>query len=578
MIKEYNTKSKIVWKNNIDYPSWMVEESLQTLDSDYLLPGETPKTGMERVARRAAELLDMPRLKEPLFESLWKGWICLSTPIWCNFGATRALPISCFGSHIVDSLDGIYSTLKENAIMTQKGGGTSSYWGSIRDEGDIIHTNGGVASGPFSFTPMYDSTMAKVTQGKTRRGSHASYQEFSSPSFWDWIKFKDVGSSITELFPAICLQEQDEKDIINGEPEALKRWAALLDARTRTGLPYIFSAKNANKSKTTPPWYGEDSKYSIRHTNLCTEIMLPDSGKESFVCCLASMNLAKWDEWKDTKAVRGAIYLLEAVMTEFIEKTEGNKAMSKARNFAINHRALGLGVLGWHTFLQSKNQPFTGIYANSMTRVMMGNIKQKAERASEKLAEFFGNCPVIENYNKEKGMNVKRRHTTLLAIAPTTSNAAIMGGVSAGIEPWVSNVFFKNLAKGKFLSVNPYLKELLASKGKDNTEVWDSIKDAGGSVQHLDFLLDEEKEVFLTFGEINQFDIVKQAALRQEFLDQGQSLNLKIHPATNPKNVSMLYLMGLQLGIKAFYYQRSENVLRAGLNTMDAEACASCAG
>jgi ribonucleoside-diphosphate reductase alpha chain len=213
-----------------------------------------------------------------------------------------------------------------------------------------------------------------------------------------------------------------------------------------------------------------------------------------------------------------------------------------------------------------------------MTRIIMSNIKQKAERASEKLAEFFGNCPVVESYNKEKGMNVKRRHTTLLAIAPTTSNAAIMGGVSAGIEPWVANVFLKNLAKGKFLSVNPYLKELLASKGKDTTEVWDSIKDAGGSVQHLDFLLDEEKEVFMTFGEINQFELVKQAALRQDYLDQGQSLNLKIHPATDPKNVSLLYLMGLQLGIKAFYYQRSENVLRAGLNSMDAEACVSCAG
>jgi ribonucleoside-diphosphate reductase alpha chain len=235
-------------------------------------------------------------------------------------------------------------------------------------------------------------------------------------------------------------------------------------------------------------------------------------------------------------------------------------------------------ILGWHSFLQSKDQPFTGIFANSMTRIMMGNIKQKAERASEKLADFFGNCAVIENYNKERGTNVKRRHTTLLAIAPTTSNAAIMGGVSPGIEPWVANAFLKNLAKGKFLSVNQHLKKLLVSKGKDTTEVWDSIKDAGGSVQHLDFLVDEEKEVFLTFGEINQYDIVKQAALRQDFIDQGQSLNLKIHPATDPKSVSLLYMMGLQLGIKAFYYQRSENVLRAGLTSMDAEACVACQG
>jgi len=578
-MEQYITLTGKTWYKNIDYPEWMEDESLQTLNSDeYLLLGETPKLALERVARRASEILDMPNLRDNLFESLWKGWICLSTPIWCNFGATRALPISCFGTYIPDSLEGIYSTLKENAIMTQKGGGTSSYWGAIRDSGKIINTNGGIASGPESFLPIYDKTMAKVTQGKTRRGSHASYQNFSATSFWEWLKFKGVGAEILELFPAIILSDADVNNILEGDEEANRRWAALLESRSKTGLPYIMYSDNMNKGASTPVWYGHDTKYRINHTNLCTEIALPNNSKESFVCCLASMNLAKWDEWKDTKAVRGAIYLLEAVMSEFIEKTEGNPSLERARNFAINHRALGLGVLGLHSYLQSKNQPFIGIFANSFTRITMASIKEKATRASEKLADIYGNCKVVDDYNRISGTNYKRRHTTLMAIAPTTSNASIMGSLSPGIEPYVANAFNKKLAKGNFLVINTELKKLLATYGKNNTETWDSIKKNGGSVQHLDFMSAEDKEVFLTFGEINQFDLVKLAAIRQEYLDQAQSLNVKIHPATDPKNVSLLYLMGWKLGIKSFYYQRSENILRAGLDTMDAENCAACAG
>ena len=576
MIETYITPKGETWVLGVDYPTWMVDESLQTLTGEYLLPGETPRTALERVARRASEILDMPDLNSKLFDSLWNGWICLSTPIWCNFGASRALPISCFSSYIPDSLSGIYSTLSEVAIMTQKGGGTASYWGALRPQGAIIHTNGGVSSGPESFLPLYDKTMAKATQGKTRRGSHAVYQDFKAPLFWDFIKIKQVGSEILELFPGICIDEEDEDNILKGDPEALKRWAAICESRSKTGLPYLFFNRNANNN--TPPWYGKNTKYVIKQSNLCNEIYLPTNSNESFVCCLASMNLEKFDEWKDTKAVRGAIYLLEAVMQEFIQKTEGNKDLIRAYNFAKNHRSLGLGILGWHSYLQSKNQPFTGLFANSMTHNIMKTVKHKAERASEKLAEIFGNCPVIDDYNKEHGTNIKRRHTTLMAIAPTTSNAAIMGGVSAGIEPWVANAFLKNLAKGKFLITNKYLKALLAEKGFDTVEIWDTIKDAGGSVQHLECLTPDEKEVFLTFGEINQFELVKQAALRQKYLDQGQSLNVKIHPATDPKLVSMLYLMGAKLGIKGFYYQRSENVLRAGLNTMDIENCNSCSG
>ena len=290
------------------------------------------------------------------------------------------------------------------------------------------------------------------------------------------------------------------------------------------------------------------------------------------------MNLAKWDEWKDTKAVRGAIYLLEAIMQEFINKTEGVVEMERARRFAVRHRALGLGVLGWHTYLQQNNQPFCGIFATSMTRTIMGSIKDKAIRASEKLADRFGVCDVVREYNEKHGTSYVRRHTTLLAIAPTTSNSTIAGGVSPGIEPLISNYFVLGGAKGNFTVKNPLLKKVLIEKGMDTVVVWDSIRGEDGSVQHLEFLSDAEKEDFLTFGEINQFELVRQAAVRQNYIDQGQSLNVKIKPDTDPKLVSQLYLLGKELGIKSFYYQRSENILRKGISTMDASDCVSCEG
>jgi ribonucleoside-diphosphate reductase alpha chain len=571
------------WIPNKDYPKFMGEDALQTLGSEeFLLPNETPNIALKRVARRASELLNMPDLKDKLYEHFVQGHIGLSTPIWTNFGTQRGLPISCFSSFVPDSLYGIYDTLKEVAIMTQKGGGTASYWGAVRDEGAPIVKNGGFASGPLSFLPVYDKTLSKVTQGKTRRGSHAVYQEFSSSTFWEWIKFKDVGSDIVELFPGICLQKEDIESIERGETEALKRWSALLQSKTRTGLPYIFFTQNANEHISTPPWYGKNTKYPIRHANLCTEIMLPTNKDESFVCDLASMNLLTYDNWKHTDAVRCAIYLLEAVMIEFIEKAEGDKALAKAVNFAKNHRALGLGVLGWHSFLQSHRQPFNSIFATAMTHQIFTHIKSEASLASTTLANIFGNCPVVQAYNEEYNKNFKRRNSTLLTIAPTTGNATMCGGVAAGIEPFAANVFIKKLAKGNFYFKNPFLEEELDKINQNTPTVWESIKNNNGSVQHLDFLGKDLKEVFLTFNEINQFELVKQAAVRQKYIDQGQSLNVSIHPSTPAEQVSLLYIMGAKLGIKSFYYQRSVNLARfdanANLDAMNPEACVSCAG
>ena len=569
---------KSEWKAGIDYPEWMLDRSLTTLDGGYLIGNETPKDAIWRIARKAGDILNMPNIVEPIFDSIWKGWICPSSPVWSNFGAKRGLPISCFSVEVGDSISHIYDSVAEIAKMSQMGGGTAGYAGNLRERGARIASSGGVSNGSKSFAAPFDTTINIVTQGKTRRGSMAWYQDFSHGDFFEHLQIKDVGDPIQNLFPGVCIHDADYDAIYAGEEWALERWAKILEMRSATGLPYIYNVGNANKHISTPAWYGEHTSYPLKASNLCTEIFLPTSLKESFVCCLLSMNLAKWDEWKDTKAVRGAIYLLEAIMEDFLQKTEGVKEMAKAREFAVNHRALGLGVLGWHSYLQSKNQPYVGLHATSMTKVIMENIKTKAIRASEKLAEMFGNCPVVEEFNVLNGTNIMRRHTTWGAIAPTTSNATIAGGVSPNTEPWISNYFVLGGAKGNFTVRNPYLEDLLKTLGMDTVEVWNSIRDNDGSVQHLEWMSEDDKEVFKTFGEVNQFELVRQAALRQNYIDQGQSLNVKIKPDTDPKIVSSLYLMGRELGIKSFYYQRSENILRQGFSAMDADDCASCAG
>jgi len=565
------------WIKGEDYPYWMVERSIMTLKGGYLVGEETPKDAMYRIARRAGDILGMSKVVEPIFNAIWNGWICPSSPVWSNFGTERGLPISCFGISLPDSISGIFSGVSEIAKMSQVGGGSSIFLGNIRERGAKI-SGGGVSNGVKPFIQPFDTTINIVSQGRTRRGSVAGYLPFSHPDLPEFLRIKTVGDPVQDVFPAVTMKKEDYEKIYNGDTAALQNWSKILESRNATGVPYLHNLENVNNGSTTPPWYGYDTDYEVVSSNLCNEINLPCDDEESFVCCLLSMNLYKWEEWKDTKAVRGAIYLMEAIMQDFIDKSKGVEELDRARRFAERHRALGLGVLGWHSFLQSKSQPFTGFYATNMTKQIMSSIQSKAIRASEKLADKFGNCEVVEQFNLKNGTSYKRRHTSLMAVAPTTSNATIAGGISPGIEPWVSNYFVLGGAKGNFTVKNEELERLLIEKNKNTKEVWDSIRDSSGSVQHLDFLDSEEKQVFLTFGEINQFELVRQAALRQSFIDQGQSLNVKIDPSTDPKEISKLYLLGYELGIKGFYYQRSENNLRGGISTMDAESCVSCSG
>lgn len=554
-----------------DYPEWMNEEALLTLADGYLCPGETPKDAIARVSRAASTYLGRVDLETEFFTIIWNGWLTLASPVWSNFGTSRGLPISCFNSHVPDSIEGIGETLFETTMMTKHGGGTSAYFGELRARGDKIGKGQGTSNGSKSFMQQFDTMIRVVSQGGIRRGRLAAYLDIDHGDIDEFLNIREVGDDIQELNTGLCISDEFVDRLYAEDKEALRIWAKVLETKNNTGMPYLVFTGNANKGKSTPEWYGEGTKYPINASNLCSEIMLPSSDDESFVCCLSSVNLARYDEWKNSNLVELAIYFLDAVMSEFIEKTEGMRGLERARKFAVNHRALGLGTLGWHSFLQSKNQPFIGFMADNYAKDIFSSIKTQSEAASEKLANTYGACNVC----KEVGVN--RRNTALRADAPTTTNASIVGA-SPGIGPWAANYFMKEGAKGTFVYKNVELKKILVEMGRDTKDVWDSIGAKGGSVQDLDFLSDDDKEVFLTFEEINQFDLIEQAAIRQDHIDQGASLNLNIPPET-PANVrSKLYLTAHKFGVKAIYYQRSKSISKQGLDTMDPEACASCSG
>jgi ribonucleoside-diphosphate reductase alpha chain len=549
----------------------MNEEALITLASGYLLPGEVPKDAIRRVSRAAANHLKRSDLEVEFFQAIWAGFISLSSPIWSNFGTNRGLPISCFNSHVPDSIEGIGKTLFETTIMTKNGGGTSTYWGDVRARGSKIGKGQGESNGSKSMMQMSDMMIRVVSQGGVRRGMMAVYQDADHGDIDEFLNNRKIGDPIQELTSGVCISDNFVEKLYDGDRKSLNTWAKILELRNDTGLPYVMFTDNANKGVSVPKWYGHGTDYQIKSSNLCTEIMLPSTEEESFVCCILSLNLAKWDEWKNSNVVELAVYLLDAVLSEFIQKTEGMAGMERPRLFAQRHRAIGVGVVGWHSFLQDRSIPFTGFLANGYTREIFSNIKEKAESASEKMADEYGPCAVCY----DKGVN--RRHTTLLAVAPTTTNAAITG-VSLQCEPWASNYFIKEGNKGDFVYKNEALTKLLIESGKNTDEVWDSIAKKQGSVQHLDFLTDEQKEVFYTFKELNQFEIIEQAGIRQQYIDQAVSLNVNIPPDTPADVRSKLYLTAHAYGIKSLYYQRSQSINKEGLDTMDAEGCSSCAG
>jgi ribonucleoside-diphosphate reductase alpha chain len=527
---------------------WLNKDSRKFLERGYLTEGEIPEQRIKDIADRAESLLgNLDGFSDKFVDYMSKGFYSLSSPIWSNFGRERGLPISCFGSFISDQMSSILEKISEVGQMTKAGGGTSAYFGALRGRGASI-SSGGKSTGSVHFMELYDKLMNVVSQGNVRRGSFAAYLPIDHPDIEEFLKIRGEGHEIQEMSIGVCVSDEWMKKMIEGDKEARKIWGLVIKKRFESGYPYIFFSDNANNQ--APQMY-KDKGLRINNSNLCNEIMLSNSDDESFVCDLSSLNLEKWDEIAETDAVETLVYFLDAVMSEFIEKTGGVKFMEAPRKFAINQRALGVGVLGWHSLLQLKMIPFESMDAKLLNGQIWRTIREKSDKATIELANLFGEPPMLEGYG--------RRNSTTLAVAPTTSSSFILGQVSPSIEPLNSNYFVKDLAKGKFTYKNPYLEKLLKEKDKNDQETWKSILIKGGSVQHLDFLTQEEKDTFKTFGEISQKEIIIQAAQRQKFIDQGQSLNLMIPPNTKPKEVNELMIFAWEQGIKGLYYQRSSN-------------------
>lgn len=541
---------------------WLNEESEQILNRGYLLKGETPQKAIERIANAAAKRLYKPELAESFIEMISKGWMSLSSPIWANMGTERGLPISCFNVHVPDHIEGITHKLGEVIMQTKTGGGTSGYFGELRARGTAV-TDNGKSSGAVSFMKLFDTAMDTISQGGVRRGAFAAYLDIDHSDIKEFLDIKNIGNPIQNLFFGVCVPDYWMQDMIEGDREKREVWAKVLECRQQKGLPYIFFSDNVNRFK--PDVY-KDKEMTIYASNLCSEIALPSSRDESFVCCLSSMNLELYDEWKDTGAVRLATFFLDAVMSEFIEKTENNHYLQSANNFAKNHRALGLGVMGWHSYLQKNMIAFESLQAKQLTNTIFKDLQEKSLKASEELANIYGEPSLLKGYG--------RRNATLLAVAPTTSSSAILGQTSPGIEPYSSNYYKAGLAKGNFIRKNKYLRALLEEKGIDNEETWRTIMLNHGSVQHLTELTQEEKDIFKTFKELSQYEIILQASIRQKYIDQAQSLNINIPSNLPIRDVNNLIIEAWKLGVKTLYYQRSQSVSKEFVSNL--VTCISC--
>lgn len=538
---------------------WLNDNSRKFLQSGYLVGDMTPEERIRNIANRAEEINGIKGFADKFYGYMERGFFSLASPVWSNFGMKRGLPISCFGSFIADDMGEILYTQAEIGMMSKMGGGTSGYFGSLRERGAAIKDNG-VSAGAVHFMQLFDKMTDIVSQGSTRRGQFAPYLPLEHPDAEEFLDIGTEGNPIQKLTHGVTVGDAWMNEMIAGDEKKRALWAKVIQTRNEIGYPYIFFTDNVNRQ--TVDVY-KDKGMKIWASNLCTEIMLPSSIDESFVCVLSSINLLHYDAWKDTDAVETLVAFLDTIVSEFIEKLEAYRDsedegdrktflfMRRAYNFAKRHRALGLGVLGWHSFLQSKMLAFESKDAAKLNYEIFKLIQERSYKASKDLATQFGEPEVLKGYG--------RRNTTLMAVAPTTSSAFILGQVSQGIEPVWSNCYVKDIQKIKTTIKNPFLTKLLDQKGKNDDAVWHDIRNHDGSVQHLDFLTPEEKEVFLTYPEIDQMAIINQAAVRQEFIDQGQSLNLLIHPNTPVKTINEFYIAAWKLGIKTLYYQHSMN-------------------
>jgi ribonucleoside-diphosphate reductase alpha chain len=592
MAKNYG--DEFGWVLGVDYPEWgNTDVYCKTISKGYLLPGETPRDAYWRAANAAAKRLYKPELAEKFFDYIWNNWLGLATPVLANMGTDRGLPISCFGIDVADSIHDIGSKNLEMMMLAKHGGGVGIGVNMLRPSGSPISNSNGTTDGVVPFCKIYDSTILATSQGNVRRGAASVNLNIEHGDFWDWIEIRepkgDVNRQSLNLHQCVVVSDKFMRRLEEGDDEARKRWSKVIQKRKATGEPYIMYRGNVNKQNPEPY---KHNGLKVYMTNICSEITLHTDESHSFVCCLSSLNLAKYDEWKDTDLVYYSTLFLDGVLEEFIQKAKNMKGFENSVRSAEKGRALGLGVLGWHTYLQQRGVPFEGLQAQLETRKIFSHIKMESDRASRDMARIYGEplwC---------RGFGVRNTH--LRAIAPTVSNSKLSGNVSAGIEPWAANVFTEQSAKGTFIRKNPTLERLLKKIGANTKEVWDQILADGGSVQEvdalepwfyqrgklihqdeLDAMIDSVpvKDVFKTFKEINQLDLVIQAGLRQQYIDQAVSLNLAFPSEATPKWINQVHMEAWRQGVKTLYYMRTESVLRGDIasKAMNPD-CLSCDG
>ena len=603
--KQKNHAEHLGWELGVDFPLWAnTEVYVKTISAGYLFGNEKPKDAYWRVSTTVARRLNKPELATKFFDYIWKGWLNLASPVLSNTGLERGLPISCFGIDVADSIHDIGAKNLEMMLLAKHGGGVGIGINQIRPAGSNIAGNG-TSDGVVPFTKIYDSTILATNQGSVRRGAASVNIDIEHGDFWEWLEIRepkgDVNRQSLNLHQCVVIPDGFMHKVQEGDKEARKRWIAVLRKRKATGEPYIMYKGNINRAN--PEAYKQNG-LKVYMTNICSEITLHTDESHSFVCCLSSVNLARYDEWKDTDLVYTATWFLDGVMDEFIQKAKFMRGFENSVRSAEKGRALGLGVLGWHTYLQERGIPFEGLSAQFETRKIFKQLETESEKASRDMALEYGE-PL---WCRGTGM----RNTHLRAIAPTVSNSKLAGNVSAGIEPWAANVFTEQTAKGTFIRKNPVLERFLSTINKNTRKTWDQILTDGGSVQGLEFIEDYYvkiatsignkeniltqtkldvlpeaekdlyvpiKDIFKTFKEINQLELVKQAGIRQQYVDQAVSLNLAFPNEADSKFINKVHLEAYKEGVKTLYYMRTESVLRGDIAqaAMDPD-CLSCDG
>lgn len=589
-----NFAESLGWEVGVDFPEWgNTEEYVKTISRGYLINDEKPKDAYLRVAKAAAYRLNRPDLANKFYEYIWNNWLGLATPVLANMGTDRGLPISCFGVDIGDSIHDIGMKNLETMLLAKHGGGVGIGLNMLRPAGSPISNSNGTTDGVVPFCKIYDSTILATSQGNVRRGAASVNLSIEHGDFWEWIEIRepkgDVNRQCLNLNQSVIISDKFMRKLEDGDGESRRRWSKVLQKRKSTGQPYIMYRGNVNKQN--PDMYKHNG-LKVFMTNICSEITLYTDESHSFVCCLSSLNLAKYDEWKDTDVVYYSTFFLDGVLEEFIQKAKNMRGFENSIRSAEKGRALGLGVLGWHTYLQQRGTSFEGLQAQIETRRIFSHIKMESERASRDMAKMWGEplwC---------RGFGVRNTH--LRAIAPTVSNSKLSGNVSAGIEPWAANVFTEQSAKGTFIRKNPTLERVLRRIGINNKETWDQILADEGSVQNIgeldawiyqkgklmqvndaDPMIDSVpvKEVYKTFKEINQLDLIYQAGIRQQYIDQSVSLNLAFPTEATPKWINQVHIEAWNQGIKTLYYMRTESVLRGdiAIKAMNPD-CLSCDG